>query len=219
MIKVKDLKCEYVNGNSNQILFENVNFEIKDGDFVIITGPSGSGKTSLLKILSGHQKPNNGEVYWDEQNIYNLKEKIFSKLKVKDTGFIYQDFMLIDELNVYDNIILPQHFINAVNKEYINKIINDLELNDLLYKYPTNLSGGQRQRVSIARSLVNNPKVIFCDEPTGSLDYVATKKIMDLLKYINDEYSVTIILVTHEQENLKYGKSFIKFINGTVKCE
>ena len=80
MIKVKDLKCEYVNGNSNQILFENVNFEIKDGDFVIITGPSGSGKTSLLKILSGHQKPNNGEVYWDEQNIYNLKEKIFNQL-------------------------------------------------------------------------------------------------------------------------------------------
>ena len=219
MIKVENLKCAYVNGNNNQVVFENTNFKINDGDFVIITGPSGSGKTSLLKIISGHQKPTNGKVYWDNLDIYNLKEKDLSKIKVKDTGFVYQDFMLIDEINVYDNIILPQHLINNVQLDYVNKIINDLDLKKLLDKYPTHLSGGERQRVSIARSLINNPKVIFCDEPTGSLDYLATMKIMNLLKEINEKYHVTIILVTHEQENLCYGKKFIKFSNGIVQCE
>ena len=219
MIKVENLKCAYVNGNNNQVVFENTNFKINDGDFVIITGPSGSGKTSLLKIISGHQKPTNGKVYWDNLDIYNLKEKDLSKIKVKDTGFVYQDFMLIDEINVYDNIILPQHLINNVQLDYVNKIINDLDLKKLLDKYPTHLSGGECQRVSIARSLINNPKVIFCDEPTGSLDYLATMKIMNLLKEINEKYHVTIILVTHEQENLCYGKKFIKFSNGIVQCE
>lgn len=219
MIKVNNLKCEYVNGNIIQELFSNTNFEIKKGDFVIITGPSGSGKSSLLKILSGHQKPTAGNVLWDNIDIYDLKEDELSNLKVSNTGFVYQDFMLIDELNVYDNIILPQYFIKKVDKQYVQKIINDLELNDILTKYPNVLSGGQRQRVSIARALINNPKVIFCDEPTGSLDHISTKKIMNLLKYINETYQVTIILVTHEQENLCYGKSFIKFINGLVKCE
>lgn len=219
MIKVENLKCAYVNGNNNQVVFEKTNFIINDGDFVIITGPSGSGKTSLLKIISGHQKPTNGKVYWDDLDIYNLKEKDLSKIKVKNTGFVYQDFMLIDEINVYDNIILPQHLINNVQLDYVNKIINDLDLKKLLDKYPTHLSGGERQRVSIARSLINNPKVIFCDEPTGSLDYLATMKIMNLLKEINEKYHVTIILVTHEQENLCYGKKFIKFSNGIVQCE
>ena len=219
MIKVNNLKCEYVNGNIIQELFSNTNFEIKKGDFVIITGPSGSGKSSLLKILSGHQKPTAGNVLWDNIDIYDLKEDELSNLKVSNTGFVYQDFMLIDELNVYDNIILPQYFIKKVDKQYVQKIINDLELNDILTKYPNVLSGGQRQRVSIARALINNPKVIFCDEPTGSLDHISTKKIMNFLKYINETYQVTIILVTHEQENLCYGKSFIKFINGLVKCE
>jgi len=218
-IKVKGLKCEYLNGENKQVLFSDKNLEINQGDFVVITGSSGSGKSSLLKILSGLQKPNMGCVYWDEENIYDLKNELLSNIKLNKSGFIYQDYMLIDELNVYDNIVLIQHLAKNVNKEKVNEVIETLKLENLLKKYPKVLSGGEKQKVSIARALVNNPEVIFCDEPTGSLDFKSTKEIMDLLAELNNKYNITIVLVTHELENLVYGKKFIKFENGDFKCE
>lgn len=219
MIKTSNISVSYKNGEVSQEIFKNESFEIKDGEFIIITGPSGSGKTTLLKVLSGIQKPNDGDVYWDDVNIYQEKPSSLSKIRLEKSGFVYQDFMLIDELNVYDNIILSKRLIRNKNDENVQKIIDDLKLNSILKKYPTVLSGGEKQRVSIARSLVNNPKILFCDEPTGSLDYKATKEIMDLLKKINQEYQITIVLVTHELENLVYATRCIKYHNGTLICD
>ena len=218
MIKVNNITCKYKNGSNIQTILEDVSFEIKDGEFVIITGTSGSGKTTLLKILSGIQKPDNGSVYWDNINIYDLSNSRLSNLRLKDSGFIYQDFMLIDELNVYDNLILSQRLLKIKDNDRVDDVIEELSINHLLKKYPTVLSGGEKQRVAIARSLINNPKILFCDEPTGSLDFKATLEIMELLSKLNKEYNITIILVTHEMENLKYASRIIKYNNGVLEC-
>lgn len=219
MIKVENITCKYKNGTNIQTLFEQESFEINQKDFIIISGPSGSGKSSLLKIVSGMLKPNEGKVYWQDKEIYSLTNQNLSKVRLEESGFIYQDFMLIDELTVLDNIKLVQHLSKKINNELIEELIKKLSLEKLLTKYPPVLSGGEKQRVAIARALANNPKVLFCDEPTGALDFVATKEIMDLLQKINQENNVTIILVTHEQENLKYATRIIKFDNGKLKCD
>lgn len=218
MIKVNNITCKYKNGSNIQIILEDVSFEIKDGEFVIITGTSGSGKTTLLKILSGIQKPDNGSVYWDDVNIYELSNSSLSNLRLKDSGFVYQDFMLIDELNVYDNLILSQRLLKVKDNYRVDDVIEELSIKYLLKKYPTVLSGGEKQRVAIARALINNPKILFCDEPTGSLDFKATLEIMELLSKLNKEYNITIILVTHEMENLKYASRIIKYNNGVLEC-
>ena len=142
-----------------------------------------------------------------------------SHLRLKESGFVYQDFMLIEELNGYDNIALVQNLINDINRNAINEIIKKLKIESLMKKYPKVLSGGEKQKISIARALANMPKIIFCDEPTGSLDYKSSKEIMDLLAFLNKEYSITIVLVTHELENLVYGNKFIKFDSGDIKCD
>lgn len=219
MIKVENITCKYKNGTNIQTLFEQESFEINQKDFIIISGPSGSGKSSLLKIVSGMLKPNEGKVYWQDKEIYSLTNQNLSKVRLEESGFIYQDFMLIDELTVLDNIKLVQHLSKKINNELIEELIKKLSLEKLLTKYPPVLSGGEKQRVAIARALANNPKVLFCDEPTGALDFVATKEIMDLLQKINQENNVTIMLVTHEQENLKYATRIIKFDNGKLKCD
>ena len=219
MIKVENITCKYKNGTNIQTLFEQESFEINQKDFIIISGPSGSGKSSLLKIVSGMLKPNEGKVYWQDNDIYSLTNQNLSKVRLEESGFIYQDFMLIDELTVLDNIKLVQHLSKKINNELIEELIKKLSLEKLLTKYPPVLSGGEKQRVAIARALANNPKVLFCDEPTGALDFVATKEIMDLLQKINQENNVTIMLVTHEQENLKYATRIIKFDNGKLKCD
>jgi len=219
MIKVENITCKYKNGTNIQTLFEQESFEINQKDFIIISGPSGSGKSSLLKIVSGMLKPNEGKVYWQDKDIYSLTNQNLSKVRLEESGFIYQDFMLIDELTVLDNIKLVQHLSKKINNELIEELIKKLSLEKLLTKYPPVLSGGEKQRVAIARALANNPKVLFCDEPTGALDFIATKEIMDLLQKINQENNVTIILVTHEQENLKYATRIIKFDNGKLKCD
>lgn len=219
MIQTKDLSCVYDNGEEKQIIFEKQNIKINDGDFVIITGASGSGKSSLLKILSGLQKPTSGTVFWNNEDLYNLPDTKLSHLRLKESGFVYQDFMLIEELNGYDNIVLVQNLINDINRNVINEIIKKLKIESLMKKYPKVLSGGEKQKISIARALANMPKIIFCDEPTGSLDYKSSKEIMDLLAFLNKEYSITIVLVTHELENLVYGNKFIKFDSGDIKCD
>ena len=219
MIKANNITCKYINGSDVQTILEDVSFEIKDKEFVIITGTSGSGKTTLLKILSGIKEPDSGSIYWNDTNIYELSNKKLSDLRLRESGFIYQDFMLIDELNVYDNLILSQKLLNLKDDKKVNSIIELLSLKFLLKKYPPVLSGGEKQRVAIARALINNPKILFCDEPTGSLDYKATIEIMELLLKLNKEHNITRILVTHEQENLKYATRIIKYNNGVLECD
>lgn len=218
MLSVRSLKKEFRNGQINQVLFENVSFQIDKGEFVIITGPSGSGKSTLLKILSGFLRPTCGEVLFHHTNIFDLNKKELSNYRLYKTGFVYQDFMLIDELNVYDNIILPQKIAHINDEQYVQKIIKMLEIESLLKKYPPVLSGGEKQKVAIARALVNKPEILFCDEPTGSLDYKMTIKIMDILRKMNEKLNVTIVLVTHELELLNYANKLLRYENGKIVC-
>ena len=195
--------------NGKDLILNNVNVDINQGDFVSILGPSGSGKTTLLSILAGLEKPTKGQVYLGDTEITGLSEKKLAILRRTKISFVFQFFNLAPYLTLEENILVPE-YLNGVKKKNVegrlNYLLDLLDLRKLRKKLPATLSGGEQQRCAIARSLIFDPEVIFLDEPTGNLDSVNSKNVMELLMKINEEKNTTIIQVTHSEENAKYGK-------------
>jgi len=178
-----------------------IDIQIKSQDFVAIMGKSGCGKTTLLKILGTIEKPSSGNIEYYEENINTYGNEQLSALRRKKIGFVFQDFRLLDSLTVKENIQLPLVLDQKkTNERLINEKAELLEIIHILDKYPYNLSGGEKQRVAILRALINNPDIIFADEPTGNLDSLSTEKVMESFKQINEVYKKTLILVTHDYE-------------------
>lgn len=227
MIKVKNLRFRYDKKNT---IFENdiindVSFEIENGEFVAFIGPSGSGKTTLLNLVSGIISPDAGDIYYDNVNICNLTDLEHSKHLNQTIGFIFQQFCLEPNFTVYENVIIPYIINQKITKSDKEKIRNRvLELLDIvgikdkIDRKASDLSGGEMQRVSIARALMNRPKYIFADEPTGSLDSKNNDMIMELLVKLQ-EMGHTIIMVTHNLDNLKYCTRVIKIKDGSIVYE
>jgi len=204
-INIKNINKFYYSTDRNTEALSNINLSIDNGDEIVIVGESGAGKSTLLNILGFIDSDYSGEYFIDEKNIRQLSSKEKSKLLNKTFGFIFQEYALLEDETVFENIKIPLIYSNVKRKDYkrmIEKALNLVELNELINSKVSTLSGGQRQRVAIARALVNNPKVILADEPTGSLDDRMTNQVMDIIyKYLDD--TKILILVTHDLRRIK----------------
>lgn len=198
MYKLENVSKKY----RGKFAVENLSFSVASGSITGIVGKSGSGKTTLLKLLNFIEKPTEGKIIFNEQEINKLSKKVIRKYKER-IGMVFQHYNLLNNLNVYQNIVLPLKIINAENEDRVKELIQFVGLEDKMNDYPSKLSGGEKQRVALARSLVRNPDILLCDEATSSLDENNTEEIIKMLKKINKEYSITIIFVTHELSVVK----------------
>ena len=222
IIKLENIQKYYKIGKEKFHVLKYLNLNIETGDFVMIMGKSGSGKTTLLNILGFLDKFDEGNYFFNGKNVTNLNENQRSTFRNKNIGFIFQQFNLIETLNVYQNVELPLIYDNSLNRLQREKLVKEnldsVGLLDKIYHTPSQLSGGQQQRIAIARSLINNPQIIFADEPTGALDSETSKEIMDILKNLNDK-GKTIIMVTHDSDLVKYATKVIKLKDGILSLE
>ena len=214
LIDVNLLNKFYKQGKDRTHVLKNISLQVNEGDFLGIVGPSGSGKTTLLYCLSSLEDIDSGEILIEGENIKDLDDKKISELRKNHFGFIFQFYNLIPNLSAYENILLANVLADKVDEEKIDELLKLVDMFDYKNYFPNELSGGMQQRIAIARALVNNPKVIFADEPTGNLDQKKGKEIMELLKRLNQEKNITIILVTHNEDYLKYCSKTITLIDG-----
>ncbi len=199
ILKVENLSKNYGKGNTLVKALDKVSFSVEKGEFVAIVGSSGSGKSTLLHILGGVDRPTSGKVYVDGEDVYKLNENNLAIFRRRQVGLIYQFYNLIPILNVKENMTLPILLDNKKpDEEYLNELIETLNLKSRVNHLPNELSGGQQQRVSIGRALMNRPSILLADEPTGNLDSKASREIIDLLKLSNEKYKQTIIMITHD---------------------
>ena len=199
LLTVSELKKKYKQGEAEIHVINGQNLELAAGEALAIMGKSGSGKTTLLKMIGGLLPPSSGFVYFKGEDIYQKNEKERCRLRREKIGFVFQNYELIPELNVQENIIFPLLLSKkAVDKEYLNALYTELELSDKKKRYPEQLSGGEQQRTAIARALIAKPELLLCDEPTGNLDEVNEKQVMEMLKNIYEKYKTAMIIVTHD---------------------
>ena len=189
IIKIKDITKSFNTNSGSTELFNDVNINFYSSTSYALIGESGVGKSTLLHIASGLEKPSSGEVFFGAKSFWRLKASDQSFLRLNETAIIFQQYNLIPCLNVRENIEFQSKINNKYNSEYISNIINDLQLCRLLEEWPENLSGGEQQRVAIARALAAQPKILFADEPTGSLDEKNSKLVLDMLLNINKKYN------------------------------
>lgn len=221
ILQVKNVCKEYgIRGFKTKVL-ENIDLEVEKGDFIAIMGPSGAGKTTLLNLMSTLDSPTKGDIFLDEINITKVKGKELSKIRREKIGFIFQDYNLLDNMTLMDNIALPlaleKRKVSDIEQRVL-KISTIFGLENHLKKYPCELSGGQKQRGSAARALITNPSVIFADEPTGALDSRASSDLLKCLSEINEKEKATIIIVTHDPLSASYAKEVYMLNDGKVNC-
>ena len=209
MIIAKDIKKKY----NDQEVLRGIDLKIDKNEFVVILGASGSGKSTLLNILSGLEKSDSGEVVYDNESISDYSEKQLTKFRKDKIGFVFQQYYLLNNLTVEQNVKVGANLAN--NKEYVD-IIKQLGLADKLSKYPNELSGGEQQRVSIARALAKKPTVLFLDEPTGALDEATGRKILEYLLKLKDKSNFTMIMVTHNESIAELSNKIIHVGSGRV---
>ena len=202
LIEVKNLVKVYRDGNTYFKALNGVSFSIQKGESVAIIGKSGSGKSTLMHLLAALDKPNEGEILINGQNIAKMKKRELNKLRNQTFGFVFQQFFMNPKDTVLQNVILPLKIAGVGSrkrKEIALKALESVELTDKAKNKASNLAGGQKQRVCVARAIANSPEIIFADEPTGNLDSKTSKKIEDLLFGLNKESGITLIIVTHDE--------------------
>lgn len=209
MITAKNIKKKY----NNQEVLRGIDLKIDKNEFVVILGASGSGKSTLLNILSGLEKSDSGEVVYDNESISDYSEKQLTKFRKGKIGFVFQQYYLLNNLTVEQNVKVGANLVD--NKEYVD-IIKELGLEDKLSKYPNELSGGEQQRVSIARALAKKPTVLFLDEPTGALDEEIGRKILEYLLKLKDKSHFTMIMVTHNENIAELANKIIHVGSGRI---
>jgi len=204
LVKVNSLYKSYRDSLNELEVLKNINFTVREGEFLVIQGPSGAGKSTLLHILGGLDDPTRGEVYFQGKDIYRIDENKRSVFRNQKIGFVFQFFHLLPELNTLENVLLPGILRSWRDKKNSTKdaldLLERLGLSGRLKHRPNALSGGEQQRVALARALIMRPQLLLCDEPTGNLDSENGSKILQLLMEANQRQKVTIVMVTHDQE-------------------
>ena len=214
MINFKNVNKQYGEGESLLLAANNVNFQIEEGEFVVILGQSGAGKSTVLNILSGIDSPSSGQVIIDNHDITKFNDNELTDFRAENIGFIFQFYNLIPNLTALENVSLIKDIVkNPLNPK---KVLEDVGLKNHINKFPSQLSGGEQQRVSIARALCKNPKVILGDEPTGALDSETGVIVLELLQKMSIEKNTTVVIVTHNAEVAKCADKVIRMKNGKV---
>ena len=221
MITLKNIKKVFKTEEIETWALQNVNLEVKKGEFVAIMGPSGCGKSTLLNILGLLDNPSEGTYMLDGKDVSHMSEDDRTDLRKGRLGFVFQSFNLIDELSVVENVELPLLYMGTPKKErrrLVNEVVERVAMSHRAQHFPAQLSGGQQQRVAIARAVISRPQIILADEPTGNLDSKHGKEVMELLKELHNE-GTTIIMVTHSQHDANYADRVVNLFDGGIVSE
>lgn len=221
MIKVTDLEKFYRTEELQTIALNKLSFEVKKGEFVAIMGPSGCGKSTLLNILGMLDDSDGGSFIFNGEEVINYNERKRANIRKHNIGFVFQSFNLIDQLTVFENVELPLIYTGmkkADRKKKVDEVLEKMQIMHRRNHFPQQLSGGQQQRVAVARAVVNDPKLILADEPTGNLDSSNGNEVMDLLTDLNEQ-GATIVMVTHSEHDAKFSHRIIRMLDGQKVTE
>lgn len=216
LIETIHLSKEYVTQQLSTLALKDINLKVESGCFCGIVGPSGSGKSTLLYVLSGLEKPTSGTCLMMGNDLAHFSEAEIALLRQTTIGFVFQFFNLMPNLTVYENVLFPQVIAKKTDETRVETCLRLVNMEAFRNHYPSQLSGGMQQRVAIARAMVNDPKIIFADEPTGNLDSKSGREVMELLSRLNRELGMTVILVTHNPDHLAYCTRKIELKDGSI---
>ncbi len=219
VIQIKDLRKTYTLGEVKVRALKGVTLSIAYGDFLVITGRNGSGKSTLLHQLGLLDHPDGGEIFFADQEVTHMPEKRRTELRLRNIGYIFQEFALISELTALENVMLPAMMIGAAGsaRRRAEELLHQVDLESNLDHLPSQLSGGEQQKVAIARALINDPTIIIADEPTANLDSIAAADVISIFQTLNREEDHTIVMVTHEVEETTCGNRVIALADGLLK--
>jgi putative ABC transport system ATP-binding protein len=218
MIRTQNLTKIFRTDEVETTALNSVTFEVKTGEFIAIMGPSGCGKSTLLNLLGLLDNPTSGEYFFLENEVSKFSEKQRANLRKQNIGFVFQNFNLIDELNVFENVELPLIYLgysSAERKKRVEEVLEQMQISHRKKHFPLQLSGGQQQRVAVARAVVAKPHLILADEPTGNLDSAHGEEVMNLLSDLNQN-GTTIIMVTHSQRDAEYSQRIMRLFDGQI---
>lgn len=217
IVKTKNLKKYYRLGTHTVKALDDVNFSVREQEFVAIIGKSGSGKSTLLHMIGGLDTPTSGEVYVGDKALGKLSKEQLAIFRRRKVGFVFQSYNLVPDLNVYENIVLPIELDGKhIDREFVDEILELLQLDEKREALPNTLSGGQQQRVAIARAIASKPSIILADEPTGNLDTATSHDVMGLLKMVARQFKQTVILITHDQDIAQMADRIVRIEDGHV---
>ncbi|ASE35110.1 peptide ABC transporter ATP-binding protein [Mammaliicoccus sciuri] len=222
MINLVNVNRHFKNGEETNHILKDINISIDTGEFIAIMGPSGSGKSTLINILGFIDRGYTGEYLFDDENYQQVSDNKLAFIRNKTVGFVFQNFKLIQNNTIMENVSIPLLYSGMSSKERkqrVESVLKDVGIADKKHLVPNKLSGGQQQRVAIARSIINKPKFIIADEPTGALDSQTSKDIMDLFVRLNREQNTTMIIVTHDRKVAEQADRVIHILDGRVQRE
>jgi len=218
MVKAVNIKKSFTEGNNVNEVLKGINFEAQEKEFVVVVGKSGSGKSTFMNLIGGLDSADSGEIYIDGKLLEGGTDKEMSKYRRNTIGFIFQNFNLIPVMSVWDNIVMPVQLDGKKpDKEYIEGLLEELDIADKKDSMPIKLSGGEQQRVAIARALANKPKIILADEPTGNLDSATGEKVLELLISGVKKYGQTLIMITHDEDIAKMADRVVRMKDGYLE--
>lgn len=221
IIQVQEVNKEYGKGKNTVAALKDVNIEIQKGEFVAIVGPSGCGKSTLLHVMAGLERPTSGRILLNGVDVTLVGESHLPQVRMQTVGFVFQSFLLIEDLTAYENVeavLWPSvDFTKEKQEEKSLEVLREVDMLERRDHFPRQMSGGEQQRIAIARALVNNPPILFCDEPTGNLDTKTGENIMRIIAQLNKERNMTVVLVTHNEDLVKYAKRTLRMKDGVIR--